>query len=175
VKPRCRCSCVLVAAVGVLPGCHDISDFSTTSGGIYEGAITSADFIRAGIGPKARMCVAIDTNQLQSAPGLITTDDGLFGGTPLRPIPQYWQDPLSTFNFGEGRIENALYVAHGNKTDAGLAGDVFVVLSFMVAGTVEVRLLRGAPPTGGSAPDAGGPANMFGVFSLSRSPGSCPF
>jgi hypothetical protein len=166
---------VLVAAVVALPGCHDISDFSTSSGGIYEGSITSAGFVRAGIGSSTRMCVAIDTNQLQTAPGSITTDDGLFRGTPLRPIPQYWQDPLSTFNFGEGRIENALYVARGNKTDAGLAGDVFVVLSFMVSGTVEARLLRGAPPMVDSAPEAAGPPNLFGVFSLSKNPGSCPF
>ena len=90
------------------------------------------------------MCVTIDTSQLQTAPGWISTDDGLFRKAALRPIPQYWQDPLSTFNFGEGRIENALYVANGGG-DAEAAGDVFVVLLFMVAGTVEVRLLRGAP------------------------------
>jgi hypothetical protein len=166
---------VVMAASATLLACHDISSFSTASGGIYEGVITSASFVRAGLGTSVRMCVAIDTSQLQTAPGAISTDDGLFHETPLRPIPQFWQDPLSTFNFGEGRIENALYVASGSAVDAGLAGDVVVVLSFMIAGTIEVRLLRGAPPMTVTGVATAGPPNLFGVFSLIRNPGSCPF
>jgi hypothetical protein len=158
--------------------CHDISSFSTASGAggtTYEGVITGADFVRTGLGSSVHMCLSIDTSQLQSAPGWLSTDDGIFQRTALRPIPQYWQDPLSTFNFGEGRIENVLYVANGRATDAGPAGDVVVVLSFMVSGAVEVRLLRGAP----GAPEGGRPVteprDLFGVFSLTRTPGSCPF
>lgn len=175
MKPR-RAGLGALAFVFATPlACHDISDFSTTSGGVYEGVITGADFVRAGLGASVRMCMTIDTSQLQTAPGSISTDDGLFEGTPLRPIPQYWQDPLSTFNFGEGRVENALYVASGNGNDAGLAGDVFVVVSFMIAGTIEVRLLRGAPSIASTGGSASGPPNLFGVFSLSRNPGQCPF
>jgi hypothetical protein len=163
-----------IAVAGLLFACHDISSFSTASGGIYEGVVTPASFVRTGLGASVRMCVAIDTDQLQTAPGSISTDDGLFHQTPMRPIPEYWQDPLSTFNFGDGRIENVLYVAHGAATDAGLAGDAFVVLSFTTAGTIEARVLRGAPATSGSDAVAS-PTNLFGVFTLSRNAGSCPF
>jgi hypothetical protein len=175
VTKRCRGWGAGMVASATLLACHDISSFSTASGGIYEGVITSADFVRAGLGTSVHMCVTIDTSQLQTTPGSIWTDDGLFHETPLRPIPQFWQDPLSTFNFGEGRIENVLYVASGDATDAGLAGDVMVVVSFMIAGTLEVRLLRGAPGAAAGDSAAAGPPNLFGVFSLSRNPGSCPF
>jgi hypothetical protein len=147
-----------------------VSDFSTASGGFYEGSVTSADFVRAGLGPSVKMCLTIDTDQLQGSPGVVSTNDGLFHKTSLRSIPQFWQDPLSSFNFGEGRIQNVLYMASGSATDAGTSGDVTVVISFMVGGDVEVRLLRSAP--GGAS---AGPPQIFGVFSLSRMTGSCPF
>lgn len=161
-------------------GCHEVSDFSTSSGGSYQGSITGAHFVRTGIGASVRMCLAIDADRLQDAPGTISTSDGLFQKAALRPIPQFWQDPLSTFNFGEGRIQNVLYVASENAADTGTplgaSGDVFVVLSFMVAGTIEVRLLRGAPGAPAAGDDGGaGPPSLFGVFSLTRESGSCPF
>lgn len=164
------------ALAASLVACRDVSDFSTSSGHIYEGPITGATFVRAGLGNRVNMCLTIDTGQLQTTPGALSTDDGLFHETPLRSIPQFWQDPLSTFNFGEGRIQNEIYVAHGNATDAAISGDVFVVVSFMVAGTIEVRLLRGAPggPSEGSS-GAEAPPVLFGVFSLTRRRESCPF
>jgi hypothetical protein len=165
--------------------CHDVSDFSTVNGGVYEGSITGASFVRTGIGETVKMCLTIDANNLQSAsPGSVSTSDGLFHSTRLRSIPQVWSDPLSTLSFGEGRIQNVLYVAYGNAGDGGAreggvaeataSGDVFVVVSFMVSGSVEVRLLRGAP----DAPEAGvgvAPPQVFGVFTLSRKSGTCSF
>jgi hypothetical protein len=169
------CACIAILATAA---CHDVSSFTTADGGSYEGPVTSASFVRAGIGDSVRMCLTIDTSQLQGAPGMLSTSDGIFQKTPLRQIPQFWQDPLSTFNFGEGRIQNVLYVAHGNPPDGGAsadAGDVFVIISFMTAGDIEVRLLRGAP----GPPDAGsaimGPPNLFGVFALERGSGTCPY
>lgn len=165
---------VFAATIALLASaCHDVSSFSTVSGGSYEGPIASASFVRSGLG-KSRMCLTIDTSHLQDAPGALSTDDGLFHDTPLRSIPQLWQDPLSTLTFGDGRIQNAVYVAHGNPVDRGEAGDVFVVVSFMVSGDIEVRLLRGAP----AAADAGaspGPPSLFGVFTLSRASGACTY
>jgi len=154
-----------VASALLVSACHDVSSFSTASGGSYEGPISSASFVRAGLG-EPRLCLTIDTTHLQDTPGTLTTTDGLFQQTALRSIPQLWQDPLSTLTFGEGRIQNVVYVAHGNPLDGGPAGDVFVVISFMNAGGIEVRLLRGAP-------DA--PGSLFGVFALTRGSGSCPY
>jgi hypothetical protein len=166
-----------LSAVACVLACHDLSSFSTASGGSYEGPIESARFVRAGLPGSSRMCLTIDTDHLQDAPGTLSTSDGLFAKTPLRSIPQLWQDPLSTLSFGEGRIQNAVYVAHGNAADGGAAsggGDVFVVISFMVSDAVEVRLLRGAPSSGGG-PAPAGPPSLFGVFSLKRASGACTY
>ena len=72
--------------------------------------------------------------------------------------------------FGEGRVENLMYVATP-LVDADALGDVVAVVSLMQSGGVEVRLFRGAP-----AIDAGpGGNNLFGVFSLNRATGPCSF
>lgn len=166
-------------AAGLLCGmplmaCRNIDGFSTASGGHYEGPIVGASFVRSGLGATVTMCLLIDTDHLQDTPGSISTDDGLFQMTTLRPIPQLWQDPLSTFNFGEGRIQNVLYAARGNASDASPEGDVMVVISFMVAGDIEVRLLRGAPLSPADSGAPADPTNLFGVFALNRASGPCP-
>ena len=71
-----------------------------------------AGFVLAGLQPNTSLCLTLDTDHLQDAPGALSTDDGLFQAALLRPIPQIWHDPLSTFTFGEGRLKNLLYVAH---------------------------------------------------------------
>lgn len=160
-----------------LTACREIDGFSTASGGHYEGAIVGANFVRAGLAPTVRMCLLFDAEHIEDAPGSISTDDGLFEATSLRSVPQIWQDPLSTFNFGEGRMRNVIYAARGSASDASTAGDVMVVISFMASGDIEVRLLRGAPssPGEGGAPSQAMPSNLFGVFSLSRFSGPCAF
>ena len=150
-------------------GCHDLSRFSN-NGDHYEGTIVPEDFVRAGFGASTRLCLVLDANQLQEMPGTITSDDNRFASTPLRTIPQIWHDPLSTLSFGEGRLQNLVYVATPSAAvDPG--GDVVAVVSLMQSGGVEVRLFRGAPQI-----DAGpGGNNLFGVFSLTREPGQCSF
>jgi hypothetical protein len=165
-------SALVLAAVGLL-GCRDLSRF-TSGEGVYEGTIASGTFVRTGIGDDVRMCVTLDTERLQDAPGTITTSDGRFKNTPLRPIPQLWHDPMSTLSFGSGRERNLLYVAAPIDTAApggpialhpGSA-DVTVVVSLMQSGNVEVRLMRGASPA---------PASLFGVFDLERKNVPCSF
>jgi hypothetical protein len=175
---RVGCSSAVVACSFLcIPSmaCRDLDGFSTASGGHYEGPIVGASFVRTGLGATDKMCLLLDTDHLEDSPGTISTDDGFLRATSLRPVPQLWQDPLSTFNFGEGRIKNMLYVARGAASDAGPAGDVVVVLSLMVSGDIEVRLLRGAPVASGENETPAGPTNVFGVFALSRSSGSCSF
>ncbi len=158
--------CVLAA---VLPACRDVQSFST-SGDHFEGAVISADFVRAGVGRNVGLCLTLDTDHLQNAPGSIWTSDGRFEATPLRPVPQIWHDPLSTLSFGDGRTKNLVYVATPAATDGGdSGGDVLVVVSLMDSGGVEVRFLRGAPAAPVPAP------NIFAVFTLQREPGACPF
>ena len=181
----------LVAAlvpVASVVGCRDVSRFSTNGDHHYEGTIVQGSFVRAGLESDGRMCLSLDADHLQDTPGTITTEDGRFRGTPLRPIPQLWHDPLSTLSFGDGRTRNLLYVAAAHApvdggTSGGLEeGDVMVFLSLMQSGDVEVRLVRGAPPASTDVTDAGATAgaastsaNLFGVFTLRREEGSCSF
>jgi hypothetical protein len=152
-------------------GCHDVTRFSN-DGDHYEGNIVGADFVRAGFDTTTRLCVVLDANHLQDQPGTLTSSDGRFTATALRPIPQIWHDPLSTLSFGEGRVQNMVYIATP-MADADTGSDVFVVVSLMQSGDIEVRLLRGAPTSDGGAGASSG--NVFGVFSLSRTGGACSF
>jgi len=161
----------LVAGVVAMVGCRDLSGFSTTDGDSYQGVVVRAGFVLAGVKPNTNLCLTIDTDHLQDTPGAISTDDGMFGKTPMRPIPQLWHDPLSTLSFGEGRVKNLIYVATPST-----GTDVFVVLSLMQSGDIEVRLLRGAPslPVEGGAP-LPPQNNLFAVFGLGRQGGACSF
>ncbi|HTB78604.1 MAG TPA: hypothetical protein VK762_35415 [Polyangiaceae bacterium] len=163
----------LAAALSLLSmaGCRDLSAFSTTDGDRYENSVVDAGFVLAGMSPDTSLCLTIDANHLQDAPGAISTDDGMFRKAPLRPIPQIWHDPLSTLSFGEGRLKNLVYVATSSAGE-----DVFAVVSLMQSGEVEVRLLRGAP----SLPDEAGVTastggNLFAVFDLMRKTGPCSY
>jgi hypothetical protein len=153
-------------------GCRDTAGFSTGSGH-YEGAVVSGSFVRAGVVDGTRACVTLDADHFQDAPGSIWTNDGRFEATPLRPIPQIWHDPLSTLTFGEGRTKNLVYVASPTRDGGDTGGDVTAIVSLMQTGSIEVRLLRGAPdsPDGG---DVGGD-DIFAIFDLSTAPGPCPF
>lgn len=146
-----------------LASCNDVAQFKSRGGG-FEGAVVDGAFVRAGIEKGVRLCLTFDTDRLQDAPGTLTTSDGRFHGTPLRPIPQLWHDPLSTLAFGEGRERNLVYMATPSD-----GVDVTVVLSLMREGDVEVRLLRGAP----SAAATTTPPSIFGVFALDRRAEPC--
>ena len=170
---------VAFASIGLLalaPACRDVSGFST-NGDSYQGAVIDAPFILAGVdGGSTSLCLTLDTNHLQDNPGTLSTSDGRFRAVQMRSIPQIWQDPLSTLQFGEGRLKNLLYVARSSQpfTD-GQGDDVMIVVSLMQAGDIEVRLIRSAPIL---AADGGpGPAvhNVFAVFDLNRQKGSCSF
>jgi hypothetical protein len=158
----------LVLSAFALFACRDISHFSS-GGDSYEGAVVQGDFVRAGIASDARVCMTIDTDHLQDTPGRIWSSDGRFKGVPLRPIPQLWHDPLSTLSFGEGREKNLIYVATPSAVPPD--PDIMVFVSLMTSGSIEVRLVRGAPGTS----DGASPPSIFGVFQLERHEGSCSF
>jgi hypothetical protein len=154
----------LALAAPLLAGCRDVSRFSTRDG-VFEGQVVQGSFVRTGnIAEDVRMCLTFDADHLQDGPGVLTTSDGRFTATPLRPIPQIWHDPLSQLGFGDGRVQNLVYAAAPN----GESGDALVVVSLMQSGRVEVRLLRGAPAADAAAPPPPSGAPLFGVFTLER-------
>lgn len=162
--------CALIAGA---MGCRTVTRFSS-NGDHFEGDVVKGSFVRAGVADDARMCVILDANHLQDSPGTLSTSDGRFKGTPLRPIPQIWHDPLSTMSFGNGRVQNLVYVATP-AAPAGDTQDVMVFMSLMDQGGIEVRLVRGAPQVDGGAPASGEASPMFGVFTLDRREGACAF
>lgn len=170
----CLLSTAALAASAV--ACRDVSRFSSR-GDHFEGAVVKGSFVRSGLVEDARMCLTLDADHLQEAPGSITTSDGRFRGTPLRPIPQIWHDPLSTLSFGDGRVQNLVYAASPLTRDAGdaEAQDIVVVVSLMRSDRVEVRLLRGAPQIDAGPPPPGVAGALFGVFNLDRQSGPCAF
>ncbi|MBX3216332.1 MAG: hypothetical protein KF850_30105 [Labilithrix sp.] len=170
---------VAVTLAGSLAGagCRDPSRFSS-KGDRFEGSVVKGSFVRSGIGEDVRLCMTLDADRIQDAPGTITTSDGRFQAAPLRPIPQIWHDPLSTLNFGDGRVQNLVYAASPSPGDAGDAGDaeaedVMVIVSLMQTDHVEARLLRGAPRVDAGPPPPGTSRPLFGVFNLYRHPGPC--
>src|SRR5208282_2340123 len=120
-----RLAGLLAASLPLALGCTDVTRFSN-SGDHYQGPIVAGDFVRAGFESFASLCLVLDASRLQDTPGTITSSDGRFQNTPLRPIPQIWHDPLSTLTFGEGRVQSMIYVA-SPSLDADTGGDVFVV------------------------------------------------
>jgi hypothetical protein len=156
-------------AVMALAGCRDVSRFSTREG-VFEGQVVQGSFVRTGnIAEDVRMCLTFDADHLQDGPGVLTTSDGRFTATPLRPIPQIWHDPLSQLGFGDGRVQNLVYAAAPN----GEREDALVVISLMQSGRVEVRLVRGAPPADAAAPPPSSGAPLFGVFNLEKRHEAC--
>ena len=160
-----------------LAACRDLSGFSTAGGSFQGQVVQNAPFVLAGVDPATSLCLTLDVDHLQDAPGALSTNDGRFQMVPMRPIPQLWQDPLSTLTFGEGRLKNLIYVVTATTPYSdGTGNDAFVVVSLMQSGNVEVRLMRGAPLAG--TDDAGAPAgdsHVFAVFQLTRQQTPCSF
>ena len=168
----------ITAGVSGVSACRDnITRFSTKNDH-YVGEIVKGSFVRNGMTDATKICLTFDGDHVQDGPGVITTNDGRFRATPLRPIPQLFHDPLSTLEFGSGRVQNLVYVATPNAVgDAGPEDlqDVMVFVSLMETGAVEVRLVRGAPQgdagVGAITPKAAAP--LFGVFALEKREGAC--
>lgn len=168
---------VLVSVLAVV-GCRDASRFSTR-GDRFQGDVVKGSFVRSGIGEDTQLCLTLDMDRLQDAPGTLSTSDGRFQAAPLRPIPQIWHDPLSTLNFGDGRIQNLIYAVSPRSGDAGVAEteteDVLAIVSLMQTDHIEVRLIRGAPQTNDGPRPPGSSQALFGVFNLDRQVGPCAF
>jgi hypothetical protein len=164
-----------LVAVALL-GCADNARWSTSAGESFCGAVTSASFVRAGIPEGTMMRLELDAERLQSAPGRLWTTAFVSGerltASELRVIPQLLHDPLSTLNFGEGRVKNAMAIADLPTIEPGRsATQLTVILSLLQSGDVEVRLIRGASPGTAPGPEAAG--QLFGVFHLQRQKGDC--
>ncbi len=167
---------VVLGALSLVAACRDLSGFNS-NGGSYQGPVVNAPFVLAGIdGGTTSLCITIDTGHLQDSPGNLSTSDGRFQAAAMRSIPQIWQDPLSTLQFGEGRLKNLMYMVRASTPFAdGDGNDVLAVVSLMQSGDIEVRLIRGAPDVAADAGSAGAMQNVFAIFDLTKQSGPCSY
>lgn len=125
------------------------------------------------------MRLELDAERLQSTPGRLWTTAFSSGekltAAEMRVVPQMLHDPLSTLNFGEGRVRNSIAMVDLPSADpARPSSQLIVIVSLLQSGDVEVRLLRGALTSAGADAGAGDPTgNLFGVFRLRREKGDC--
>jgi hypothetical protein len=171
---------MLVCAAGAL-GCRSLDRFDTKGEASYCGTLVGRPF-SAGLSPagaETRARLSLDTDQLTTLPGALTTSDAeqglcapapLFDQAALRAIPPLMNDALSTLEFGSGRDYNFFAWA-----DSTCQGTMVAVVSLMQDDSVELRLLKPAPASPeGVIP---GPEEQpgFGVFELERDSDACNF
>lgn len=154
----------LATLASSLVACERLDRYGTGSGSL-EGVVENADLVRAGFAPGVRACLELDTGQLQSQPGFVSTSDGRFTHTPLRPVPPLTADTLSNLSFAAGQVRNLLFALREN---GATPRDALVVLSLLDDGRVELRILDGAPGAPGVEP-------LYGVFPLERARSRCSY
>jgi hypothetical protein len=170
---RLRAAPLALACLSVLPACEDIEKFDTKGDAAYCGSVIDAQFVKTredqgGFGHDARMRLQLDTSQLNSAPGTITTDDTncngsrTFDGAEIRVQPEMKHDPLYLMTFEDGQIQNIVGWANSCR------GSSLVILSLLKTDRVDVRLLepKDLVPTGN---------DVFSVFQLTRNEIGCGF
>ncbi len=158
-----RLAALGLAAASLL-ACERLDRYGTGSGSL-EGAVETADLVRAGFAPGVRACLELDTGKLQSEPGFFSTSDGRFTKTPLRPIPPLASDSLSNLSFADGQVRNLLFAVREAGTTPR---DALAVLSLLDDGRVELRVIDGAPGAAGVEP-------LYGIFALERKAARCSF
>jgi len=146
-------------------GCTDLSDYELEADEAYCGSMVSAPvfqsgFLPEGVPPTLRLRLHLDVDALTTLPGKLTSDDRadglckdsdqpLFDEAPLRAIPEVLHDPISTLEFGQGRVHT--FFAYADST---CQGTMLSVISLMKNKDVEVRLFKPAAMAKSDAPAA---------------------
>jgi hypothetical protein len=154
---------VLFAAM-TCAACDSFDRFGTGSGS-FEGTVEPSDLVRVGFPVGTTLCLELDTARLQSTPGALSTTDGRFAHTALRPMPPLASDTLSNLTFADGQVRNLLFAARASETTPR---DVLAIVSLLDSGRVEVRLVNGAPGAAGVDP-------LYGVFALQKKSSRCSY
>ena len=157
-----RALAVALAVVGC--GCENVDRYSTGTGSL-EGTVEPSGLVRAGFVHDAVVCLELDTARLQSSPGTLSSRDGRFAKTPLRPIPALASDALSNLSFADGQVRNLLFAV---RDGAAAPRDALAIVSLLDDGRVELRVLEGAPGAEGAEP-------LYGVFPLERKATRCSY
>ena len=153
-----------IGASLALAACEHPGRYSTGKGSL-EGMVEGSDLVRAGFAVGTRVCLELDTRKLQEKPGVVSSTDGRFARTALRPIPPLASDTRSNLSFADGQVRNLVFAAREASTTPR---DVLAIVSLLDDDRVELRLFDGAP-------GADGPEALYGVFALERKDGPCSY
>lgn len=155
-----RARVLTVLSTGVLAACTNLSDYA----GDYQGSIVGTDdsscsegncsFIRRGFPAGTTLSLRFDAMGPESSRTL-STSDGSFQDTPLKPIAPVEHDFLSQLELpGAGRIKTLIYAATPREGPLS-SRDPLVFVSLMDEQKIEVRILVGA-------------GDYFGLFRLTQ-------
>jgi hypothetical protein len=165
-----------LACAVVALGCQSLDRFDTKGNAAYCGQVVDSKFVltpssQGGFDRQLRMKLKLDTTQLSSNPGSVTTydaDGGPCNGAPtfddaeLVVTTEIQNDPLSTMVFDDGQVQNIVA-----WVDSTCRGKMLSIVSLYKSNRVEVRLLK--PGTSATNRDA------FALFRLDRSEHGCMF
>jgi hypothetical protein len=161
----------LAAVLTFAVGCRELESFSTHEGEIYKGSIVPADPIRNGVdvdgdtvddilGPDTSMVMSLRVEEFQTSNvARVTTSDGLLVNAPLESVEEIWHDTLSGLTFPAGRLRSGMYFVRASPDAPGELANLEIpaVLSLMVDGSVELRLISG-------------PDRLYALFRLRKAP-----
>lgn len=166
-------------ALSATLGCSTLDRFDTKEGEAYCGNIAPGGIARQDFDVDLRLRMTLDTDQLSSVPGTLSTSpakalpdtcvgEPVLQAAHMQVTEAMLHDPLSTFDFGMGRDYNFMA-----WTDSPCAGPVLAVVSLMKNDDVEVRLMKPPvpPPTGTAEPTPAG----FALFKMTRQKNDCGF
>jgi len=169
-------ACVAAASLALAVGCQSLDRFDTKGKAAYCGQVVDSKFVltptsEGGFDRQLRLKLQLDTSQLSSRPGSVTTDDAdggpckggpTFDDAELVVTTEVQNDPLSALTFEDGQVQNIVA-----WVESSCRGKMLGVVSLYKSNHVEVRLLK--PGTSATSRDA------FALFRLDRSENGCGF
>ncbi|HEY5956384.1 MAG TPA: hypothetical protein VIV60_07530 [Polyangiaceae bacterium] len=172
-------------------GCKNLERFDTHSNESYCGTLVGQQEISMGFGEPGwngsvdhpTLALTLNTSDLFKAggvPAVIDSNDAEFGpcgnGTPLfkqasvRTIDKAIGDRLGSMHLDEDHVEDVM-----TFVDSSCSGSMVGLLSLIQGGSVELRLLRPAPPIVDPESATSETTPRFGLFVLNKRSGGCGF
>lgn len=149
--------------LGVVCGCEDELNFSTSRTEVFTGEVVDADFVLLRpddtqlLAPGTTMDLSLHMTRLDTDPGMVSTSDGLLDGASLVALQAITFDRLSALEIPGGFMRSLVFLAPVSAPE--LRGtDAVLFVSLRQDGGVEARVLAGA----------GEARRVFGLFRLQR-------
>lgn len=179
----------IAAWLATATGCKNVQRFDTGTNSAYclelvEDGVTNSEMLPDGMDTfsdaganKLQLGVTIDSQHLSTRPGILWSNDAVFGlcnpqplfdKVPIRTIQPALIDVVSSVQLTPDHIQDIFTLV-----DSTCQGTMVSILSLIDGGSIEVRLFKPMPEKGesGTAQDRPG----FGLFARSRRRDTCDF